>query len=151
MAAGKTWDDAIKHAQHAGFAEADPSRDVSGRDAADKLALLIRAAFGVSVRPESIATTGIDSITGPVAGYQLIARAASHEGGVDACVVAEKPPVGGFLAATRGAENRLEIELVDGRIIRLRAQGAGRWPTTVSVMGDLHELARRHRAARELA
>jgi homoserine dehydrogenase len=147
MAAGRTWDDALAHAQAAGFAEADPSRDVSGRDAADKLALLIRAAFGVSMKPESIATTGIDSITGPAVGYQLIARAVSHEGGVDACVVAEKPPAGGFLAATRGAENRLEIELVDGQIIRLRAQGAGRWPTTVSVMGDLHELARRHRAA----
>jgi homoserine dehydrogenase len=36
----------------------------------------------------------------------------------------------------------LEIELNTGEVIRLRGQGAGRWPTTVSVMGDLHEVAR---------
>jgi hypothetical protein len=38
--------------------------------------------------------------------------------------------------------NRLEIELETGEIIRLRAQGAGRWTTTVSVIGDLHEVTR---------
>ena len=41
-----------------------------------------------------------------------------------------------------GAENRIEIELTTGKVIRLRGQGAGRWPTAVSVMGDLHEVAR---------
>jgi homoserine dehydrogenase len=42
----------------------------------------------------------------------------------------------------RGPTNRLEIELEGGELIRLQGQGAGRWPTTVSVMGDLHEVAR---------
>jgi homoserine dehydrogenase len=42
----------------------------------------------------------------------------------------------------RGPENRLEIELCSGEVIRLRGQGAGRWPTSVSVLGDLHEIAR---------
>jgi hypothetical protein len=37
----------------------------------------------------------------------------------------------------------VEIELATGEIIRLRTQGVVRWPTTVSVMGDLHEVARR--------
>jgi homoserine dehydrogenase len=46
------------------------------------------------------------------------------------------------LGDARGAENRLEIELETEEVIRLRAQGAGRWPTTASVMGDLHEVAR---------
>ena len=40
-------------------------------------------------------------------------------------------------------ENRVEIELESGDVIQLRGQGAGRWPTTASIMGDLHEVARR--------
>lgn len=47
-----------------------------------------------------------------------------------------------------GPENRLEIELDGGVIIRLHAQGAGRWPTSVSVLGDLHEIARLAEQAR---
>jgi homoserine dehydrogenase len=51
--------------------------------------------------------------------------------------------VDSFLGQARGAENRLEIELETGEVIRLRGLGAGRWPTTASIMGDLHEVARR--------
>jgi homoserine dehydrogenase len=47
-----------------------------------------------------------------------------------------------FFSDARGAENRMEIELKSGEVIRLRGQGAGRWPTAVSVVGDLHEIAR---------
>lgn len=48
-----------------------------------------------------------------------------------------------FLGNTVGVGNRLEIELKSGSIVRLAGQGAGRWPTTTAVMGDVHEVAPR--------
>jgi homoserine dehydrogenase len=141
-AQGRTRHDAVALAQAGGFAEADPIRDLSGRDSADKLALLIEAAFGHWIDPDHIATDGIDSIAGDPKGVKLIARATRTPQGVTACVAPESPTPGSFLGQARGAENRLEIELETGEVIRLRAQGAGRWPTTASVMGDLHEVAR---------
>jgi homoserine dehydrogenase len=103
---------------------------------------LIEAAFGHFISPEQINTCGIDAIAGDPKGYKLIARAGRTAQGVTARVAPESPATGNFLGQARGPENRLEIELETGEVIRLRAQGAGRWPTTVSVMGDLHEIAR---------
>jgi homoserine dehydrogenase len=147
-AQGRTRRDAVALAQAGGFAEADPDRDLSGRDSADKLALLIEAAFGNWIDPEHIATDGIDTIAGDPKGVKLIARATRTADGVTARVAPESPPPGSFLDEARGSENRLEIELEAGDVIRLKGQGAGRWPTTVSVLGDLHEVARLVEATR---
>jgi len=133
---------AVAMAQSAGFAEENPTRDLSGRDSADKLILLIEAAFQQSLAPESIPTHGIDTIVGDPAGHKLVARARLTPIGIDASIKPEVPLRDSFLGQARGAENRVEIELTTGKIIRLRGQGAGRWPTTVSVLGDLHEVAR---------
>lgn len=148
-ASGRSRHDAVAMAQAAGFAEANPARDLSGRDSADKLALMIEAGFGQWVAPDDISTRGIDSIpSDDPTGYKLIARAKRTALGIVASVSPEEPPPSSFLGQARGAENRLEIELEMGEIIRLRAQGAGRWPTTVSVMGDLHSVARQRDVAR---
>jgi homoserine dehydrogenase len=141
-AAGKTRHDAVATAQAAGFAEANPTRDLSGRDSADKLVLMTEAAFGHWLAPDDIPTRGIDTITGDPNGYKLIARAKRTRHGISASVAPESPPPHSFLGQARGPANRLEIELEGGELIRLEGQGAGRWPTTVSVMGDLHEVAR---------
>jgi homoserine dehydrogenase len=141
-AAGKTRLEAIAIAQAAGFAEADPTRDLSGRDSADKLVLMAEAAFGHWLAPDEIPTRGIDTITGDANGYKLIARAKRTPQGISASVAPEFPPPHSFLGQARGPANRLEIELESGELIRLKGQGAGRLPTTVSVMGDLHEAAR---------
>jgi homoserine dehydrogenase len=141
-AQGKTLQEAVAYAQKEGFAEENPQRDLSGRDSADKLAILVQAAFHEWPDPEAIATTGIEEITGEPSGYHLIARATRTAGRIDAQVHPEKPPPSSFLGRARGAENRVEIELESGEIIRLRGQGAGRWPTAVSVLGDLHEIER---------
>jgi homoserine dehydrogenase len=147
-AAGKTRDDAVAVAQAAGFAEANPARDLSGRDSADKLALMAEAAFGHWLAPEDIPTMGIDTISGDPKGYRLVARArrcreSDHaKSPITASVAPELPPPYSFLGQARGPENRLEIELETGEVIRVRGQGAGRWPTTVSIIGDLHQLAR---------
>src|SRR6202044_3633141 len=111
-------------------------------DSADKLSLLVQAAFKEWIEPERISTQGIDSISSHLSGYKLIARARKSAEGVLASVAPETPPPKSFLGEARGSENRLEIELETGEVIQLRAQGAGRWPTTLSVMGDLHEIAR---------
>ena len=147
-AEGKTRHDAIALATSAGFAEADPSRDLSGRDSADKLSLIVETAFGEWLEPEEIFTRGVDTIAGDVAGYKLIARARRAKEGIIASVAPEVPPPGSFLRQAKGAENRIEIELQSGEVIRLRGQGAGRWPTAVSVVGDLHEVARLREAVR---
>ncbi len=144
---GQSREDAIANAQARGFAEADPRQDLSGRDSADKLALLIEAAFGQWIEPGDIPTQGIDTLADDPRGYKLIARATQMAQGVTACIAPDRLPPDSFLGASKGPENRLEIELWSGKIIRLRAQGAGRWPTTVSVLGDLHEIARRREAA----
>lgn len=142
-AAGKTRQEAVAIAQEAGFAEADPTHDLSGRDSADKLVLMTEAAFGQWLSPGDIPTHGIDTIAGHPGGYKLIARAKRTRHGISASVAPESPPPDSFLGLACGPANRLEIELESGELIRLRGQGAGRWPTTVSVMGDLHEVARR--------
>ena len=147
-AAGRTRQDAVAAAQAAGFAEANPWRDISGQDSADKLSLLIEAAFGEWIAPSSIPTRGIDTINEEPAGHKLIASAKRTAAGISASVAPESPSPGSFLGQARGPENRLEIELETGEVIQLRGQGAGRWPTTVSVMGDLHEVARRIESAR---
>jgi homoserine dehydrogenase len=139
---GKTREEAIAMAQAGGFAELDPTRDLSGEDSADKLSLLTAAAFKEWIDPQSISTQGIDSITTDPTGYRLIARARKDAQGVTTSVAPEASPPWSFLGRSKGPENRLEIELETGEVIQLRAQGAGRWPTTVSVLGDLHEIAR---------
>jgi len=59
---GQSYADALAEAQRRGYAEADPTLDVNGMDAAHKLALLARITFGVSVPPESIERRGIDNL-----------------------------------------------------------------------------------------
>jgi len=142
LALGKTRAEAIESARDAGFCEADPSRDLSGQDSADKLALMIQAAFGIWVAPSEIPIRGIDSIPDNPGAYKMIARARRSRSGVSAFVAPERSSPDSFLGQATGPENRLEIELETGELIRLRGQGAGRWPTTISVLGDLHEVAR---------
>jgi len=101
-AQGKTYQDAVAIAQAGGFAEANPDRDLSGRDSADKLALLIEAAFGQWISPEQIDTHGIDAISGDPAGRKLIARATRTAQGVTARVAPESPPPGSFFGPNHG-------------------------------------------------
>ena len=142
LAGGKSQVQAIALAKAGGFAEADPARDLSGRDSADKLALLIEASFGQWLAPENILTRGVDAIPSLAGGYKLIARATRAREGITASVAPELPSQSSYLGRAKGPENRIEIELESGEVILLRGQGAGRWPTAVSVLGDLHEVAR---------
>jgi homoserine dehydrogenase len=146
---GEEFDAAVSAAQAAGFAEADPSRDLSGEDAADKLRLIAHAAFGAHhpVAPLAVRGIGAYLVCDQTHLWRQIARAVKANGTVSLSVAPEWVLRSSFLGQTKGAENRLEIVLTDGRVVRIAGQGAGRWPTTTAVMADVLEIVRRRRSA----
>ena len=141
---------AVKEAQAAGYAEADPTDDVEGFDATYKLAILASIAYEISVQPRDIYREGIKGIE-PVdfkyareLGYavKLIAHTQRHPGRVEARVHPALVPLDHPLAQVEGADNAVFVEgdLV-GRVL-LKGQGAGGRPTASAVVGDLIDLAR---------
>lgn len=147
LARGVSVEAAIGEAQSLGYAEADPTDDLSGLDAARKLTLLAREAFGVSLEAERIPQPGAGAVrafpcTGGGRVSRQVARLEVEDGHgaarVDLTAVEESHP----LARCHGADNAVVITLKNGRTIELRGRGAGRWPTAESVMGDLLALGR---------
>src|SRR5258708_37155641 len=149
-AAGWTLAEAVAEAQAAGFAEADPTDDIGGFDAAYKLAILGSIAYEIKVRPDDIFREGIDGVE-PVdfryareLGYaiKLIAHTQRHPGRVEARVHPAMIPLEHPLARVEGAENAVFVEgdLV-GQVL-LVGQGAGGRPTASAGVGDLIDLAR---------
>lgn len=149
-AGGLTLKDALKEAQAAGFAEADPTDDVGGFDATYKLAILGSIAYEIKVRPADIYREGIEGIE-PVdfryareLGYaiKLIAHTQRHPGRIEARVHPAMVPLEHPLAQVEGATNAVYVEgdLV-GQVL-LVGQGAGGRPTASAVVGDLIDLAR---------
>jgi len=141
---------AVREAQAAGYAEADPTDDVDGFDATYKLAILASIAYEISVHPRDIYREGIKGIE-PVdfkyareLGYavKLIAHTQRHPGRVEARVHPAFVPLDHPLAQVEGADNAVFVEgdLV-GRVL-LKGQGAGGRPTASAVVGDLIDLAR---------
>jgi homoserine dehydrogenase len=149
-AANLSLDEALREAQAAGFAEADPTDDVGGIDATYKLAILGSIAYEIKVRPEDIFREGIEGIE-PVdfryareLGYaiKLIAHTQRHPGRIEARVHPAMVPLEHPLAQVEGASNAVFVEgdLV-GQVL-LVGQGAGGRPTASAVVGDLIDLAR---------
>ncbi len=150
MDSGSTMTDAIREAQEAGYAEADPTEDIGGYDATYKLAILGSIAYEIKVRPDDIFREGIEGVE-PVdfryareLGYaiKLIAHTQRHPGRVEARVHPAMIPLEHPLARVEGAENAVFVEgdLV-GQVL-LVGQGAGGRPTASAVVGDLIDLAR---------
>jgi homoserine dehydrogenase len=148
--AGISLDEAVREAQVAGFAEADPTDDVGGFDATYKLAILGSIAYEIKVRPDDIFREGIEGIE-PVdfryareLGYaiKLIAHTQRHPGRIEARVHPAMVPLDHPLAQVEGANNAVFVEgdLV-GQVL-LVGQGAGGRPTASAVVGDLIDLAR---------
>ena len=136
LAAGHPFEAALAEAQAAGFAEADPSADLTGRDAAAKLFLLSRAAFGPGARlPDRVETLGPDFQPGPAPVRQL-AVADSVGGQITLAPVAGDP----LFADLADAGNAIRITLADGRVLSRSGLGAGRVPTAGSVWADLSDL-----------
>lgn len=143
-ASGNTLDEAVKSAQQLGFAEADPSRDLDGRDAGDKLAVLaseLGAALG-EIRRETINQQTLDaprttgaSVTRQVARLELGGRPG-------ASVTVRRLDPAHPLALLREEQNGVIIECAGGERRTLIGRGAGRWPTAESVLADILEVRR---------
>ena len=149
-AGGLTMSEAIREAQTAGYAEADPSDDIGGFDAAYKLTILGSIAYEIMVRPDDVYREGIEGIE-PVdfkyareLGYaiKLIAHTQRHPGRIEARVHPAMVPLDHPLAQVEGASNAVFVEGDLVGQVMLEGQGAGGRPTASAVVGDLIDLAR---------
>jgi homoserine dehydrogenase len=145
---------ALKDAQASGLAEADPTLDVGGHDAAHKLCLLVTLAFGVSLTPEKVYTEGITRITSADIGYagelgyviKLLAIAKDDDGAIEARVHPTMIPRRHVLASVGGALNAIYIHGEALGSTMYIGQGAGQMPTATAVMADILQIARDRRA-----
>ncbi|MDP7470379.1 MAG: homoserine dehydrogenase, partial [Dehalococcoidia bacterium] len=150
-AEGLEFNAALTAAQELGFAEADPSDDVDGVDAAYKLAILATLAFNTRVKPEDVYREGIRRLTGRDFRYagelgyaiKLLAIAKERDGAVEVRVHPALVPQESLLAKVSGAYNAVQVEgdLV-GQVI-FYGLGAGSLPTTSAVLADVLAIARR--------
>ena len=155
-AKGSSYEAALAAAQAAGYAEADPTADVEGGDAADKLVILARLAFGGWVNRASVptGTPGRRGITGITS--DDLARAAERgeairllatgsrrdpEAPVAAAVATVAVPVASALGSTGGVRNRIEIETDRLGWIGIEGPGAGGAATAAAVLADLAAVA----------
>jgi homoserine dehydrogenase len=149
-ARGQGFESVLAEAQAAGFAEADPTDDVDGHDAASKLAIMASIAFGARVHPRDVYCEGIRGVE-PVdfryareLGYtvKLLALTRRTERGIEARVHPCMIPFGHPLAQVDGASNAVFIQGDLVGDVLLQGLGAGARPTTSAVVGDLIDLAR---------
>jgi homoserine dehydrogenase len=142
---GATYQEALGDAQRLGYAEADPTEDVTGKDAAAKMAILARLAFNVAVRLDQVSYEGIERLTADDIAYakelglslKLIGSAERIDSGVavhvyPAFLYADHP-----LASVNGAFNAVTIESPAITEITLSGPGAGGIQTASAVLGDV--------------
>jgi homoserine dehydrogenase len=145
MEGGRTYAEALAEAQRLGFAEADPTEDVTGADAAAKMAILATVAFGSRVTPPYVETTGIEQLDEAHfraareldAVVRLIGSATLVDGRVDVRV---QPALVGRhhpLAAVEGPFNAVMLNGDAIREIVLEGPGAGGIETASAVVSDL--------------
>jgi homoserine dehydrogenase len=165
MQAKRSYEEVLAAAQAQGYAERDPSADVEGQDAANKLAVLTRLAFGawpeidsIIASPPSLRGDGKPGITGvssaDIAGavalnlaIRLVATAstpgtAEPHFGLAGSVVASAVPVATPLGRTDGVLNRLEVDADPVGRVCFEGPGAGGSATSSAVLADLLEVVR---------
>jgi len=149
---------ALAEAQDLGYAEADPTADVTGADAASKASILASLAFATWVGPDRVFREGIAGIS-PVdlafaaeLGYavRLLAIAQRTDGGVSARVHPAMIPLHHPLAAIRGATNAILIEGPAVGELLFAGPGAGGEPTATAVLGDVIDAARELRSGSQV-
>lgn len=147
---GMGYEDALKEAQEKGFAEADPTADVDGLDAAAKIAILASIAFNSRVTMDQVFTEGIRRIS-PVdlamaheMGYtvKLLAHAYRTDAGIDVRVHPTMIPESHQLAMVNGVFNAIYTVGDAAGENMFFGEGAGAGPAASAVMGDVLEVAR---------
>jgi homoserine dehydrogenase len=142
---GASYGDALARAQELGYAEADPTEDVNGKDAAAKMAILARLAFHASVSLDDVPFTGIEDITPDDLDYakefglvlKLLGVAERLDGGAAVRVFPAFLYGGHPLAAVVGPFNAVTLESEAITEVTLSGPGAGGPQTASAVMGDV--------------
>jgi len=145
MAHGSSYAEAVREAQARGFAEADPSDDVSGRDAAAKMAIIARLAFGAPVHLDEVRYEGIEHLDGDDLQYarelglglKLIGTAERRDGGLSVRVHPAFLYSGHPLASVSGPFNAVTVESETITEITMSGPGAGGRQTASAVLGDV--------------
>lgn len=144
-----SYETCLKDAQKLGYAEPDPTNDVSGKDVAYKLAILASIAFGVRIKIEEVFHEGIQKITptdikmAEELGYRLklIGIAKKEKNGeIDVRVHPAFIKQDSTLASVFGSNNGIKIESNLAGELTLIGPGAGSLPTASSVIGDINLL-----------
>jgi homoserine dehydrogenase len=142
---GLSYAEALARAQDLGYAEADPTDDVTGRDAAAKMAILARLAFSTPVTLDQVTYEGIEHITAEDVEYareiglglKLIGTAERVDGGISVRVHPAFLYPGHPLASVNGAFNAVTVEAEAITEITLSGPGAGGPQTASAVLGDV--------------
>jgi len=150
MEEGSTYEDALDEAQKKGYAEADPTGDVEGIDAAGKVVILANLLLGVPIGMDDVDRAGISGLTpadiaeARAAGerWKLIATLEPADGGVLASVRPERVPLSHPLASVGGATNAVTYSTELLGDVTLVGPGAGRLETGYSILVDLLEIHR---------
>ncbi|MEX5300837.1 homoserine dehydrogenase [Kocuria sabuli] len=148
---GAQFDDALAEAQRLGYAEADPTADVEGHDAAAKAAILASLAFHSTFTIDDVYCRGITGVTAAdvaaarEAGYviKLLAVCERCPGGVNLRVTPTMIPREHPLAGVHGAYNAVFVEAANAGSLMFYGAGAGGAPTASAVLGDFVSAARR--------
>ena len=142
---GLTFEEALAEAQRLGYAEADPSEDVDGRDAAAKMAILARLAFDTPVHLDQVRYEGIEQITPDDLEYarelglglKLIGTAERIDGRLSVRVHPAFLYPGHPLASVSGPFNAVTVESPEITEITMSGPGAGGPQTATAVLGDV--------------
>src|SRR6202050_1323592 len=145
MTGGSSYAEALAEAQRIGYAEADPSDDVSGRDAAAKMAILARLAYGSPVHLDDVRYEGIEHLHGDDLefarelglGLKLIGTAERRHGGLSVRVHPAFLYAGHPLAGVSGPFNAVTLESEAITEITLSGPGAGGPQTAKAVLGEV--------------
>lgn len=150
---GWSFEEALKTAQELGYAEADPTADVEGFDAAAKVAILASLAFHTPVTIDDVYVEGITSLTAEMVetarsqGFTIkllgICEKLDDVGKVSARVYPALLPNSHPLASVGGAFNAVFVEAEAAGELMFYGQGAGGAPTASAVLGDIVSVARR--------
>ncbi|MEO1618630.1 MAG: homoserine dehydrogenase, partial [Planctomycetota bacterium] len=146
---GSSYEAVVRKAQELGYAEADPTMDVDGTDAAQKLAILSHLAFGATVDWKEIPKVGIDGLDpddlryASELGYRikLLAIATLKESGLELSVAPTLVKIGTPLAEVRDAFNAIRVVGDAVGPVFYHGLGAGQMPTASAVVADLIDTA----------
>lgn len=154
MEEGHSFNEALNKAQKLGYAEPDPSFDISGLDSANKLSILASLAFKKSIPPSSIYVKGITNIKeqdfnearANGATIRLLSSASNIDGKISLSVEPTRIPLSSPLSSIKGADNAIMVNGDKAGELFLRGRGAGAVATASAVIGDVVLIARKIRS-----